>query len=194
MAEGIDDQVADVPAGDAEEVEADEAVDDRQHPEEAKVEDELLGEGERDRGKPAVEMAPVMLDVDPMEGLEVECAVRGVVPDLGQDRGEDGRREERTDAGILEAAEKQETGEDHGMKRCMNRIAELPSYLVTADRQIVDDASRDGPLARHGKIPEERHGVAEDRDHDEDDDRCGAHPVNLGFPHPPPFARARPQP
>ena len=76
---------------------------DRQQAEQAEIEDQLLGERERDRGEPAVEVAPVMLDVDPVERLEVEGAVRGVVPDLGQDRGRrSGRREERRRAGVPE--------------------------------------------------------------------------------------------
>lgn len=159
--------------------EADEEVDDRQDAEQPEIEDELLGKGKGYRGKPAVQVASVMLYVNPVEALEVEGAVRGVVPDLGPDRGEEGGREERSDTGVPEATKQQEAGEDDGVKRRVNRVAKFPTDLVAGDREVVNYSARDRPLPRDRKIPEERHCMTEDCDDEEDDDRRGAHPSRL---------------
>ena len=56
------------------------------------------------------------------------------------------------------------------MDRRVHGIAELPLDLLVADRQVVDVASHIFHLLRHCEVPEERHGVAERGDHDENDD------------------------
>src|SRR5262249_32869410 len=85
MAERIDDQVSDIPACYSEEIHREETIHDRQRAEQPDIEDQLLRERERHRGERRVQMALVVLQVNPMERAQMERAMGAVVPDLGGD-------------------------------------------------------------------------------------------------------------
>src|SRR5580704_5244808 len=88
VTEGVYHQVADIPCAYSEEIQADQAIDAGQQSQQPGIEDELLGERERDRRERAVEMAPVMLHMDPMKRTQVERPVRRIVPDFRPDGGQ----------------------------------------------------------------------------------------------------------
>ena len=95
MAERIYNQVSDVPRSDSENIQANPMIDDCQRAEESNVENEFLRKRKRNRRQPAVQMAFVMLPMNPMELTQVKSAMRSVVPDLGPNcrrgKGEDER-------------------------------------------------------------------------------------------------------
>ena len=119
-------------------------------------------------------MALVMLDVDPMERAQVESAVRGIVPDLGPDRGCKRRIRERRQARVVEKSKIQEGCQEHRVDRGMNGVLHLPLDLLLVDRQIVDRSLAYFPSVLDCNVPKQRHGVPERGDHQERHDfRCG---------------------
>ena len=67
MAERIYNQVSDVPEGDSVNIQAEPMIDYGQHAQIPGIEDELLGKRERNSRQPAVQLALVVLAMNPME-------------------------------------------------------------------------------------------------------------------------------
>src|ERR1700733_8167624 len=94
MAEGINHQVADIPRRDPEDIQTKPMIEPRQRPEEPKVKNEFLRKGERNRSQPTIQVALVMLPMNPVEPAYVKGPVRSIVPNLGPGRRDDKRIEE----------------------------------------------------------------------------------------------------
>src|SRR6202046_3963085 len=94
MAEGINHQIADIPGRDAEDIQTKPMIEGRQQTEEPQLKDELLGKGERNCCQPTVQMALVMLPMNPMEPAYVKGPVRTIVPNLGPNGCGDKRTDE----------------------------------------------------------------------------------------------------
>src|SRR4051812_46744591 len=138
MAERIDDEIADIPTRDTEDVETRELVDQGERKQQTKVEDQFLGERKRDRGHPRVNVALVVLDVNPVQWAPVEGSMRGIVPDFGPDRRERRRRYEQREAAVHKESRVDEQRQQNGVDRRVYRIQRLALNLLPVDRQIVD--------------------------------------------------------
>lgn len=94
VAERIYYQVSDVPAADTENIQAKPMIDDGQHAQIPGIEDELLGKRERNCCQPAVQIAFVVLAMNPMEPTHVKHPMRRIVPNLSPDcRQDQGKNE-----------------------------------------------------------------------------------------------------
>ena len=130
VAERIDHKIANVPCCDPESIQSEEIIDNGQRSEQPNVEDQLFRERKGDRRKKAVQMALVMLKMNPMQRPQMEGAMRAVVPNLGPDRRQKRRIEKRGETGILKKTKLEESRQDDCMDRRMKRIPHLPFDLL----------------------------------------------------------------
>src|SRR5262249_25614232 len=86
MTEGIYHQVSDEPSGNPEKIHAPERIHDCQGSKQPQIENQLLGQRERDGRERAVQTALVMLSVNPVQSAQMKSAMRCIMPNLGANR------------------------------------------------------------------------------------------------------------
>jgi hypothetical protein len=181
VTERIDDEIPDVPRCDAKHVQADKMIDDGQQSKKADIEHQLFREREGDCRKRAVQATLVVLQMYPMQRAQMKGSVRAVVPNLGPNRRQNPRIEERRQSRVFKKAKVEEDRQHDRMHRCMKGIPQLSPDLLFANRQIVYGSRAYFPFFPVCNIPKQRHNVSESGDKQENENfRRGEHDFAYG--------------
>jgi hypothetical protein len=88
MTERINHQISDIPHADSVDIQIEPVIESRECTKEPEVKDQLFRKGKRDGREPAIEVAFMVLPMNPMQPTYVKRPVGRIVPDFGPNRGQ----------------------------------------------------------------------------------------------------------